>query len=194
MEANWTTQARAPLILFAYPDETIRENKFEISIPSLASLVLTHSMDGVVPGLDDHKGNHPPVAPVFYGFRVMVGMGVLMLIVSWLAAFTMRGNREPGWPITILLIAMTYAGWIATLAGWYVTEIGRQPWLVTGVLKTADAASDVAAPFVLSTLIIYLAAYAVLLIAFVAAISYIGRKAPPQEQANLTLAMSGKRS
>ncbi len=194
MEANWTTQARAPLILFAYPDETVRENKFEISIPGLASLVLTHSMDGVVPGLDDYKGNHPPVAPVFYGFRVMVGVGVLMLIVSWLAAFATRKNREPGSPIVIFLIAMTYAGWIATLAGWYVTEIGRQPWLVTGVLKTADAASDVAAPFLLSTLVIYLTAYAILLIAFVAAVSYIGRKAPPQEQPNLTLAMSGKRN
>jgi cytochrome d ubiquinol oxidase subunit I len=194
MEANWKTQARAPLILFAYPDEVARDNRYEISIPGVASLILAHSLDGVVPGLDDFKGSHPPVAPVFYGFRVMVGTGVLMLVVSWFAVFHLRRKREPGRLVLLLLIAMTYAGWVATLAGWYVTEIGRQPWLVTGILKTADAASNIPAPSVLSSLIMYLLTYAGLLAAFVAAVFHIGKKTPPAEEPNLTMAMSGKRN
>jgi cytochrome d ubiquinol oxidase subunit I len=145
----------------------------------------------VVPGLNDFvtpEGEvlHPPVAPVFWSFRVMVGTGVLMLIVSWAAAAMMLrrapdGGRRgvEGLPRWMLggLVGMSFAGWVATLAGWYTTEIGRQPWLVQGVLTTEAAVGPVAAPMVLSTLIAYLVVYAILLGAYVTVIFYLARKA-----------------
>ena len=186
MEGNWETGPDKPLLLFAIPDEAARENRFEIGIPHGASLILTHKWDGIVPGLDDYvlaDGTvmHPPVAPVFWSFRVMVGMGVLMLAASWAGVWLSRRRRSgvDGLPKALLagLVAMTFAGWIATLAGWYTTEIGRQPWLVTGVLTTKEAVSDVAAGMVLGTLLTYLAVYVVLLAAYIATIFGLAGKA-----------------
>ncbi|MEO1092997.1 MAG: cytochrome ubiquinol oxidase subunit I [Pseudomonadota bacterium] len=185
IEANWETARGVPLVLFAWPDEEERRNLFEISIPHLASLILTHEFDGEVPGLDqfvapDGTVLHPPVAPVFFSFRVMVGVGVLMLLVSWFTA--RRFWRQPGLEgmspgLARVLVAMTFSGWVATLAGWYTTEIGRQPWLVTGVLPTADAAGDVAATMVGTTLIIYLFLYVALLSAYIGALFHLAGKA-----------------
>jgi cytochrome d ubiquinol oxidase subunit I len=177
MEANWETRGQVPLVLFAWPDERARDNHFEIAIPYGASLILKHSLDGVVPGLNDFRGNHPPVAPVFFGFRIMVGMGVLMLLVSWLATWQIWRAGEPNRLVNRVLLAMTFSGWIATLAGWYVTEIGRQPFLVTGVLRTADAVSSVPAPMIAATLIAYLATYVFLLAAYISVLFYLARKA-----------------
>ncbi|MGG5817708.1 cytochrome ubiquinol oxidase subunit I [Falsiroseomonas sp. HW251] len=167
MEGNWRTGGNVPLLLFAIPDEATRSNRFEIAIPSGASLILTHSADGVVPGLDRFEGRHPPVAPVFFAFRIMVGTGLLMIAFGLGAALLLW--RRGTLPKLLLrgLVAMTFAGWIATLAGWYVTEIGRQPWLVTGVLTTAEAAGPVPAAAIGSTLAMYLALYALLLAAYV---------------------------
>jgi cytochrome bd ubiquinol oxidase subunit I len=177
MEGNWETRGHVPLILFAWPNEEERRNEFEISIPSGASLILKHDPAGIVPGLNDFKGAHPPVAPVFFSFRVMVGIGVLMLLVSWVAAWQMwRRGRLGVWPLRAL-VAMTFSGWVATLAGWYVTEIGRQPWLVTGVLRTAEAASPIPAAMLASTLALYLVVYVVLLGAYVSVIYLLARKA-----------------
>ncbi|MCR9219576.1 MAG: cytochrome ubiquinol oxidase subunit I [Alphaproteobacteria bacterium] len=182
MEGNWETQAGAPLLLFAMPDEETRSNRFEVGIPNGASLILTHELDGVVPGLDDYvledgTVKHPPVAPVFYAFRIMVGVGMLMLIVSWTAAWMLwRRGETPAW-LNRALVGMTFSGWVATLAGWYVTEIGRQPWLVTGVMTTAEAASDVAAPVIAGSLTLYLAVYAVLIAAYMGAILRLAQKA-----------------
>jgi cytochrome d ubiquinol oxidase subunit I len=177
MEGNWRTQGNVPLVLFAIPDEERRENRFEISIPSGASLILTHSLDGVVPGLDQFEGKHPPVAPVFYAFRVMVGTGMLMIGFGLLGAWFLW--RRGALPVLLLrgFVAMTFAGWVATLAGWYVTEIGRQPWLVTGVLTTADAAGPVPAASIGATLAMYLVVYAALLVAFIATLFRLARKA-----------------
>lgn len=175
MEANWETSANVPLILFAWPDEANRTNHFEIAIPDGASLILTHDPDGVVPGLNQFQGNHPPVAPLFWGFRIMVGVGLLMLVVSWWGAWRLWRKKEAGPWLARALVAMTFSGWIATLAGWYVTEIGRQPWLVTGVLKTAEAASATPAPMILTTLLMYLATYAILLVAYVTVLFYLAR-------------------
>lgn len=175
MEANWTTGANVPLILFAWPDEANRTNHFEIAIPDGASLILTHDPDGVVPGLDQFEGNHPPVAPLFWGFRIMVGIGLLMLAVSWWGTWRLWRRKEASPWLARALVAMTFSGWIATLAGWYVTEIGRQPWLVTGVLTTADAASKTPAPMILTTLLMYVATYAVLLGAYVTVLFYLAR-------------------
>ncbi len=177
IEANWETGPRAPLVLFALPDEAARENRFEISIPAGASLVLTHAVDGVVPGLNDFAGQHPPVAPVFFAFRIMVGIGTAMLVLSWSGAWLLwRRGDLTAWAARAFVV-MTFAGWGATLAGWYVTEIGRQPWLVSGLLKTTEAASAVPAPMIAVTLATYLALYAALLVAYVGAIVYLARKA-----------------
>jgi cytochrome d ubiquinol oxidase subunit I len=176
MEGNWTTGPNVPLLLFAWPDEAARTNRFEIGIPNGASLILRHDPDGIVPGLDDHVGAHPPVAPVFFAFRAMVGVGFLMLAVSWWAAWALRRGRFGPWTARAL-VAMTFSGWVATLAGWYVTETGRQPWLVSGVLRTAEAASAVPAPMIGLTLAVYLAVYAVLLSSYVLVLFHLARKA-----------------
>jgi cytochrome bd ubiquinol oxidase subunit I len=177
IEANWETGPRVPLILFAIPDEAARENAFEISIPAGASLILKHEADGVVPGLNDFAGQHPPVAPVFFAFRIMVGIGVAMLVLSWFGAWLLwRRGDLTAWAARAFVV-MTFAGWGATLAGWYVTEIGRQPWLVSGILKTAEAVSSVPGPMIAVTLATYLALYAALLLAYVGAIFYLARQA-----------------
>lgn len=177
MEANWETRGNVPLVLFAIPDEAARANRFEIAIPNGASWILTHRADGVVPGLDDYVGEHPPVAPVFFAFRVMVGMGLLMLALAWYGAFRLWRKGELGlWPARAF-VAMTFSGWIATLAGWYTTEIGRQPWLVWGVLSTADAVGDVPAAMVASTLIGYVTLYVLLLATYIGVLFLLARKA-----------------
>jgi len=176
MEGHWETKRGAPLILFALPDETERRNHFELAIPNLGSFILTHDWHGEVRGLNDFE-KHPPVKPVFFAFRVMVGIGFLMLAVSWLASYQMWRRGGLNRHVMRVLVAMTFAGWIATLAGWYVTEIGRQPWLVTGVLTTAQAVSPtVGAGMVLSTLLGYLAIYLALLVAYIATIFYLARR------------------
>jgi cytochrome d ubiquinol oxidase subunit I len=184
MEGNWTTRPRVPLLLFALPDEAARTNHYVLAIPNGASLILRHEADGVVPGLNDYQGRHPPVAPIFWSFRVMVGMGLLMLLVSWGAAFLLWRRGVAGLPGPVLwaLTAMTFSGWVATLAGWYVTEIGRQPWLVTGVLTTAQAASDVPATLIGSTLALYLFVYAGLILAYIAVLFHLAAKGAPKPE------------
>lgn len=176
MEGNWETRGNVPLVVFALPNEKTRENDFEIAIPNLASIILKHDPAGVVPGLNDFQGQHPPVKPVFFAFRVMVGIGVLMLVVSWAAAFILWRRGEIGPWLARGLVAMTFSGWVATLAGWYVTEIGRQPWLVTGVLATADAASKVPAAMIGSTLAMYLVLYLALIGAYISVVFYLATK------------------
>ncbi|RWO00893.1 cytochrome ubiquinol oxidase subunit I [Mesorhizobium sp.] len=177
MEANWNTGPNVPLVLFALPDEAARENKFELTIPDGASLILRHSASGVVPGLNDYAGNHPPVFPVFWAFRIMVGTGVLMLVVSWSAAFFLKRRHSLPRPLALVMVPMALSGWLATLAGWYTTEIGRQPWLVTGVLKTVDAVGPVAGSQVALSLAVYLILYALLLIAYLGVLVYLALKA-----------------
>lgn len=190
MEGIWETRRGAAAVLFALPDETTRSNRHEISIPGLASLYLGHSRDAEVRGLNDFPGRHPPVAPVFWAFRIMVGMGMLMLLVSWSAAWRLRRGRQPGTFMLRVLVGMSFSGWIALVAGWYVTEIGRQPWLVSGVLTVAAAAGAVPAPTIALTLGMYLALYLFLLLAFVAVLFLLARKAAgsaePKRQNPLT--------
>ncbi|MEQ3643003.1 MAG: cytochrome ubiquinol oxidase subunit I [Paracoccus sp. (in: a-proteobacteria)] len=185
MEGNWETQGNVPLVLFALPDQEARENRMEIAIPNVASLILTHSLDGEVPGLNDFVAvdgtpEHPPVAPVFFSFRIMVGMGMAMLALSWSALWFMRrGRGVEGLPRPWIyaFAAMGFSGWIATLAGWYVTEIGRQPWLVTGVLTTKEAVGPVTGGMVASSLVAYLLVYAVLMAAYLGTLTYLARRA-----------------
>ncbi len=177
MEGLWETTDGAPLLLFALPDEETRSNRFEIAIPKLASLILTHDLNGTVQGLNDFEGNHPRVAPVFWSFRIMIGMGLLMLAISWLSAALLwrRGQLPP--LLMHGLVAMSFSGWVAIIAGWYTTEIGRQPWLVEGVLLTADAAAtNVGAGLIWSSLAIYMTLYLLLTVAYVLVLFHMARK------------------
>lgn len=176
MEANWETRSNVPLILFAIPDEENRENKFELAVPNLASLILTHESSGVVPGLNDFEGEHPPVAPLFFGFRLMVGMGLLMLITSWSVLLLLVRKRELSKWVLRGVVAMTFSGWVATLAGWYVTEIGRQPWLVSGILRTEEAVTNVAPAYIGLSFTLYALLYLFLLGAYIHTLFYMARQ------------------
>lgn len=174
MEAHWDSSKPAPLILFAWPSDKEETNHFEIAIPNLASLIITHQMDGLFKGLKDFAPeDRPPVKPVFFAFRIMVGLGLLMIAGGLIGAFLWwRGSLfEQRWYLTAVSYSWP-AGFIAILAGWWVTETGRQPWLVYGILRTADAASPVSAGAVLTTLILFIAVYSVV---FSMGIYYINR-------------------
>nr|AHG53026.1 COG1271 Cytochrome bd-type quinol oxidase, subunit 1 [uncultured bacterium B3TF_MPn1] len=176
MEGVWETERGAPLLLFAIPDEASRSNHFEIAVPKLASLILTHDLDGEIKGLNEFKGEHPPVAPVFFSFRIMVGIGMLMGLTAFVGLYQIvRRKRFSKWYLRAV-VGMTFSGWIATLAGWYVTEIGRQPFIVSGVLKTADAVTQIPPENVGLSLSIYLVVYSGLLIAYIKTLFYMARK------------------
>ncbi len=193
MEGVWQTERGAPLLLFALPDGAQRRNHFEIAIPKLASLILTHDADGEIKGLNEFAGAHPPVLMVFWAFRVMVGMGLLMLASSWAGLWL---YRSAGWradklprPLLWWLAGMTFSGWLATVAGWWVTEIGRQPFIVYGLIRTADVASATAAPLIAVSLSLFLTLYLGLIVAYVMVLKYMagkpefGEPAPPGAQA-----------
>ena len=163
MEGAWETKARAPLILFAIPDAANETNHFEIKIPLMASLVLTHSIDGVVPGLlEVPPEDRPPVGIVFWSFRIMVGLGMIFIAISLLAAFQLYRGRlfETRW----LLKAYTWlipAPFVAVLTGWFVTEVGRQPWMIQGMMRLDEAVTpSITGWMTLVTLIGYIAVYA----------------------------------
>ena len=155
---------------------------FELAIPNLTSIILKHDPEGEVQGLNDFIGEHPPVKPVFYGFRIMVGIGMLMLVIAWLTSFKLIRNKHLSKGMLYSLIGMSFSGWIATLAGWYVTEIGRQPYLVSGLLKTSDAVTDIAPENVLFTFILYLSVYVALLIAYLHTLFLMAKRAVEIEE------------
>ncbi len=175
VEALWQTERGAPLVLFALVDEEQRRNDLALSIPKAASLILTHQLDGEVKGLAEFGEDVPPVAPVFWAFRVMVGMGVLMLFLSWTSVFLLKKPLPPRW-LLWSFAGFTFSGWAATLAGWLVTEIGRQPWLVTGILYTEDAAGAASGAQLGASLTAYVLTYAVLLISYVVVITHLAAK------------------
>ena len=176
MEGIWETQRGVPAVLFAIPDQASQSNRYEIAIPKLASFYLTHDWNGEVKGIKDFA-QHPPVAPVFWAFRIMVGVGLLMLAASRYAGYELRFKKCMSRNTAKVLVAMTFAGWVALVAGWYVTEVGRQPWLVYGVLTTAQAASQVPAGNIAVSLIMYLTLYAALLSAYVSVVFHLAKKA-----------------
>jgi cytochrome d ubiquinol oxidase subunit I len=175
MEALWESQRGAPLVLFAVIDEDTGTNRFAIEIPKLASLILTHDPDGEVLGIDEFGDDHPPVTPVFIAFRVMVGMGVLMLALSWIGLFMMR-KSPPSKTLLWAFAGMTFSGWIAVLAGWITTEVGRQPWLVTGILRTAEAAGEASGAELGASLTGYVLVYSLLLLSYMVVITHLAGK------------------
>jgi cytochrome d ubiquinol oxidase subunit I len=184
MEGVWETQRGAPLLLFAWPDASTRSNHFEIAIPKLASFILTHDLDGEIKGLNEFPNAHPPVAAVFWAFRIMVGMGMLMLAISWLGWWWYRRAKWQSATLPRALLwlfaGMTFSGWVATVAGWYVTEIGRQPFIVYGLLRTADVVSkEVPSSMIGLTLALYILLYLALIVAYVTVLKYMAEK--PEE-------------
>ena len=187
MEAHWRSEPPGhgvPLILFAVPNEREERNDYEVAIPKLGSLILTHTLDGDIQPLTAvPREERPPVAPVFYAFRIMVGLGMAMLLLTlaslWAwkrkTLFTSRWLLD-GWRL------LAPSGFIALLAGWYVVEIGRQPYVVYGLLRTADAVSpNIVAAAVLSSLIVYAAAYAFVFGAGIWYLQKLLRKGPVKQ-------------
>lgn len=181
MEGIWHTEKNVPLLLIAFPNMDQKRNDYALGIPYAGSLILTHAWDGEVKGLNEFGDLHPPLAPLFWSFRIMVGMGILMLLVSFTSALYLRKKNTISMGLARLLMAMTFAGWIATLAGWYTTEIGRQPYLVYGIMPTAEAASNVSSPFIGTTLAMYLVLYIFLIISFISVVFYLARQSKTKE-------------
>jgi cytochrome d ubiquinol oxidase subunit I len=183
IEGIWHTEKSAPLTLFGWPNEKERRTDYAVQVPKLASLILAHDWNAEIKGLNEFPDTHPPVAPVFWAFRIMVGMGLLMLAVAWWAAWTLRKHRHaesdpteawPRWQLQVLML-MTFSGWVATIAGWCVTEIGRQPFLVYGLLRTSELVGDHAPGMVLTTLVAYIALYVFLMVAYVGVLMYMSQ-------------------
>jgi cytochrome d ubiquinol oxidase subunit I len=163
IEGIWEGGPGQPAILFAIPDERLERNHAEIGIPKLASLYLTHSWDGHVKGLKDFpKDERPPAVLPFFAFRLMVGMWLLMVVITaW--AWIARGRGYQSRAFLYASMAGIPTGYIAVTAGWTTTEVGRQPWVVYGHLRTADAVSpNLTGTDVLISLTLYVVVYAVI--------------------------------
>jgi cytochrome d ubiquinol oxidase subunit I len=184
IEARWETASQAPLTLFAIPDQAAETNRDAIEIPYLGSLILTHSLNGTVPGLKDFPPDQRPhVAIVFFAFRVMVGIGFLMLgivALGWLL-YSRRRLFESRWYIWACQFTIPL-GFIAVLAGWTTTEEGRQPWTVYGLLRTADSVTpSLTGHDVLLSMLFYAVAYLVIYPAGVLYMLRIVRKGPGED-------------
>lgn len=175
MEGNWETSTHVPLLLFAIPDQENQTNLFEIGVPSLASFILTHEWDGEVPGLNEVAADEqPPVALVFWSFRVMVGLGMLMIAFAVTGLILRVGSRywRSAWFLQGLRL-MSITPFFAVLAGWFVTEIGRAPWLVYGMMNQAQAVTpSLTGGMALFSLIGYIVVYALV---FTAGVYYLMR-------------------
>ena len=168
IEAHWRDDATTPgmpLVLFAVPNQQQERNDYEVAVPRLGSVILTHTWNGRIKPLTDVAASErPPVAPVFYSFRIMVGLGILMLVLAFASLWAWRRQTlaRSRWLLASWQ-AMLPSGFIALLCGWYVNEIGRQPYVIYGVLRTADAVSrNVGASSVLASLVVYALVYAII--------------------------------
>jgi cytochrome d ubiquinol oxidase subunit I len=174
MEAHWDGSVPGDFEIFAWPDEKAEANRFAISIPHGSSLILTHSWNGLFPGLKSvPAADRPPVKPVFFAFRIMIGLGFFMIAAALTGAFLWwRGTLfETRWYLAVMSQCW-WIGFVAVISGWVVTETGRQPWIVAGILRTADATSPVPAASIAGTLALFVIAYGVV---FWFGIYYINR-------------------
>jgi cytochrome d ubiquinol oxidase subunit I len=163
IEAHWAGNEPGELVLFAWPDEKAETNRFAVTIPHGASLLLTHSWDGLFPGLKNvPPRDRPPVGPPFFAFRIMVGIGLTMILAAWTGVWLWRRGRlfEARWYLWPAQHAW-WIGFVAVISGWIVTETGRQPWVAYGILRTADAVSPLAAHTVATTLLLFVLVYGV---------------------------------
>jgi cytochrome d ubiquinol oxidase subunit I len=174
MEAHWDGSKPGDFELFAWPDEKAETNRFAISIPHGASLIITHDPNGLFPGLTSvPPQDRPPVVPVFFAFRIMVGIGLLMIAAGWLGLLLWWRGRlfDTRWYLWLLARAW-WIGFVAVICGWVVTETGRQPWIAYGILRTADAISPVSAASVAVSLALFVIVYGIV---FGFGIYYINR-------------------
>ena len=175
IEGHWETQSRAPWVVFAWPDADAEVNRFAIEIPLAGSLILTHDVNGVVRGLKDFPRNErPPVVIPFFAFRIMLAIGGLFLLMVGVSLW-LRYRRRLYDSVYFLKTCVWLAplGFVAVIAGWTMTEVGRQPWTVYGLLRTADSVTPSLTGFdVLLSLIGYVAAY---LVIFPAGIFFMAR-------------------
>jgi len=172
----------APLVLFGWPDMKDAKVLYEISVPKLSSLILKHSLDAPLKGLDTvARSDWPPVPVVFWSFRIMVGLGLLMLLLGLWSLLARVRHKLYDWPwLHRLALVMGPAGFVAVIAGWVTTEVGRQPYTVYGLLRTAQSVSPLQAPAVATSLLAFIAVY---FIVFGAGILYVLHlmASPPQE-------------
>jgi cytochrome d ubiquinol oxidase subunit I len=161
IEGHYETTQPAPLVLFGIPDDTAETTRYAIEIPVLGSLILTHTLDGEIKGLKAFpKDMRPPALIPFFSFRIMVGLGVLMLLVgAWALVERLRKRLYADEWLHRVVVTMGPAGFLAVLCGWYTTEVGRQPFTVYGLLRTADSISPVDAPAVGASLIAFIIVY-----------------------------------
>jgi cytochrome d ubiquinol oxidase subunit I len=181
IEGHWETRAGAPLILFAIPNESEERNDYEIAIPKLGSIILVHDPNGVIKGLKEWPvEDRPPVKIPFFAFRIMVAIGFAMLFVAAAGLFLRWRKRmyDSRWFFWACM-AMTPSGFIAVLTGWYTAEVGRQPWVVYGHLRTVDAVSPVPAASVATSLATFFIVYSII---FGAGVYYMAKvvKAGPK--------------
>ncbi|HET8745549.1 MAG TPA: cytochrome ubiquinol oxidase subunit I [Ramlibacter sp.] len=174
IEAHWEDTGPVALVLFAWPDMQQERNRFELAVPHLGSLILTHEWNGRFRGLREFpREERPPVAPVFFAFRLMVGLGVAMIALGWWGVWLLwRGRIAQRRGFLRLLRVCWPVGFVALIAGWIVTEVGRQPWIAWGILRTADATSPVTAVQVAISLTLFVLVYFVV---FSIGIRYIHR-------------------
>jgi cytochrome bd ubiquinol oxidase subunit I len=200
IEGKWDagTEGPVPLVLLALPDEASERNLYELSVPYLASLIVTRSWTGGFAGLQAFApDDRPPVLLPFFGFRIMVGIGVIMLILAfWGGIVWSRGRIEQA-RLYLRLASWSWPlGFVAVLCGWIVAEVGRQPWVATGILRTRDAASPISAEDVATSLVLFVIVYAIV---FSAGLIYMNRlirkgptdEAPPEGVANRPLMAAG---
>jgi len=161
MEAHWDGSKPGDFEIFAWPDEKTESNLYSIAIPHGSSLVVTREWNGLFPGLKDvPPQDRPPLPSVFFGFRIMVAIGLYMIAAAVFGAWLLWRGRlfETRWYLTIVANSW-WVGFVAVIAGWVVSETGRQPWIVQGLLRTADAVSPVPAASVLTTLVLFVLVY-----------------------------------
>jgi cytochrome bd ubiquinol oxidase subunit I len=174
MEGHWEDNGPADLLLFAIPDESAEANRYEVAIPKLGSLILTHDWDGRYPGLKDFpREDRPPVTSVFFAFRLMVGIGLFLIVLGLAGALLWWRRRlfvARRW-LTVASFAWPL-GFIAILAGWLTTESGRQPWIAHGILRTSEAVSPVPAASIAASLVAFVLVYGIV---FSIGIYYINR-------------------
>ncbi|MEX2319295.1 MAG: cytochrome ubiquinol oxidase subunit I, partial [Bauldia sp.] len=174
IEAHWENDGPVPFVVFAIPNETEARNDYQIAIPYAGSLLITRTLDGQFPALTEFaEDDRPPLVLPFFAFRIMVAIGLAMIGLSFWGAWLWSRGRLQSSPLFLRLAALSWPfGFIAILSGWTVAEVGRQPWLATGILRTADSASPVPAEAVATTLVLFLIVYGVV---FAAGILYMNR-------------------
>lgn len=194
IESIWQSRGDLPFVVLAWPDQQAQADRFTIEIPYAGSLVLTHSLHGEVTGFDRlPRDEQPPVLPVFFGFRIMVALGCWFLLLGAAGVWLMfRKRLERSRRYLRLLQYSTPLGFIATVMGWIVAESGRQPWVVYGMLRTADATSPVTPGAITASLAVFLLVYGLLFGTYLYFVGKLVQKGPVLP-ARHPLAMRGAR-